>query len=116
MNTGTSQAPFILHCNTGDTSIIFATAQHNTPHLKFTLLQCHEVVVSAGTKSTALQPAEASLDWKPNGHMAPGPGIKPRLSGPQHGEVLLHYMLPCFTIRVTLIPLPHLHPWEVKYI
>ena len=29
--------------------------------------------------------AEASLDWKPNGHTAPGPGIEPGLSGPQRG-------------------------------
>ncbi len=28
---------------------------------------------------------EASLDWKPNGHTVPGPGIEPELSGPQHG-------------------------------
>ncbi len=31
------------------------------------------------------KPAEASLDWKPNGHTAPGPGIEPGLSGPQRG-------------------------------
>ena len=31
------------------------------------------------------KPAEAGLDWKPNGHTAPGPGIEPGLSGPQHG-------------------------------
>ena len=30
------------------------------------------------------KPAEASLDWKPNGHTALGPGIEPGLSGPQH--------------------------------
>ena len=29
------------------------------------------------------KPAEASLDWKPNEHTAPGPGIEPGLSGPQ---------------------------------
>ena len=27
----------------------------------------------------------ASLDWKPNGHTMPGPGIEPGLSGPQRG-------------------------------
>ena len=26
---------------------------------------------------------EASLDWKPNRHTAPGPGIEPGLGGPQ---------------------------------
>ncbi len=31
------------------------------------------------------KPAEASLDWKPSGHTAPGPGIEPGLSGPQRG-------------------------------
>ncbi len=25
----------------------------------------------------------ASLDWKPNGHTGPGPGIEPVLNGPQ---------------------------------
>ena len=30
------------------------------------------------------KPAEASLDWKPNGHTAPGPRIERGLSGPQH--------------------------------
>ena len=29
------------------------------------------------------KPAEASLDWKSNGHTAPGLGIEPGLSGPQ---------------------------------
>ncbi len=29
---------------------------------------------------------EASLDWKPNGHTVPGPGIEPRFSGPQRPE------------------------------
>ncbi len=31
------------------------------------------------------KPAEASLDWKPNGHTAPEPGIEPGVSGPQRG-------------------------------
>ncbi len=35
--------------------------------------------------STQEKPAEASLDWKPNGHTAPGPGIEPGLCGPQRG-------------------------------
>ncbi len=35
-------------------------------------------------RSTRGKPAEASLDWKPNGHTMPGLGIEPGLSGPQH--------------------------------
>ncbi len=31
------------------------------------------------------KPAEATLDWKPNGHTAPEPGLDPGLSGPQRG-------------------------------
>ncbi len=31
------------------------------------------------------KPAEASLDWKPNGHTTPGLGIEPGLSGPRRG-------------------------------
>ncbi len=34
------------------------------------------------------KPAEASLDWKPNGHTAQGPGIEPRLSDTQHGGII----------------------------
>ena len=34
-------------------------------------------------RSAGRKPAEASLDWKPNGHTALGPGIEPGLSGPQ---------------------------------
>ena len=35
-------------------------------------------------RSVGEKPAEAGLDWKPNGHTAPGLGIEPRLSGLQH--------------------------------
>ncbi len=31
------------------------------------------------------KPVEASLDWKPNGHTAPGPRIEPGLSGSRCG-------------------------------
>ena len=31
------------------------------------------------------KPAKASLDWKPNGQPAPGPGIEPGLTGSQRG-------------------------------
>ena len=33
-------------------------------------------------------PAKASLDWKPNGHTAQGPGIESGLSGAQHGGII----------------------------
>ena len=29
--------------------------------------------------------SEKNLDWKPNGQTAPGPEIKPGISGPQRG-------------------------------
>ncbi len=34
-------------------------------------------------RSTREKPAEASLDWKTNGHTAPEPGVELGLSGPQ---------------------------------
>ena len=37
------------------------------------------------------KPAEASLDWKANGHTAPGPGVEPGLSGPRKA---LRHLLP----------------------
>ena len=36
-------------------------------------------------RSTRRKPTEASLDWKPYGHTALGPGIEPGLSGTQRG-------------------------------
>ncbi len=36
---------------------------------------------SRKTGESGEKPAEASMDWKPNGHTAQGPGIKPGLSG-----------------------------------
>ncbi len=36
-------------------------------------------------RKTREKPVGASVDWKPNGHTSPGPGIEPGLSAPQHG-------------------------------
>ncbi len=38
------------------------------------------------TRVPCEKPAEASVDWKPNGHAAPGLGIEPGLSGSQRQE------------------------------
>ncbi len=49
------------------------------------------------------KPAEASLDWKPNGHTVPGLGIEPRLSGPQRGgSTVTLPASPCFCTKQTM--------------
>ncbi len=48
------------------------------------------------TRVPGEKPVEASLDWKPNGHTAPGLGIKPGLSGPQRGGSTAALPTTCF--------------------
>ncbi len=46
------------------------------------------------------KPAKASLDWKTNGHTAPGPGMEPGLSGPQRGgSTVTLPASPCVLLR-----------------
>ena len=52
--------------------------QTGTHRLKKSSFRCRRKIGALGEK-----PAEANLDWKLNGHSVPGPGIEPRLSGPQ---------------------------------